>query len=49
MPIGQLSFMRMDEPVERPYGQAGSKYQGQDEPTPSRFHLNFDRAGTSAD
>jgi dCTP deaminase len=43
MPIGQLSFMRMDAPVERPYGSAetGSKYQGQAEPTPSRFYLNF--------
>jgi dCTP deaminase len=31
--------------VERPYGsdEAGSKYQGQAEPTPSRFHLNFKR------
>jgi dCTP deaminase len=45
MPIGQISFMRMDGPVEHPYGSghAGSKYQGQDEPTPSRFHLNFKR------
>jgi dCTP deaminase len=45
MLIGQVSFMRMDTPVERPYGSvaAGSKYQGQDEPTPSRFHLNFER------
>jgi dCTP deaminase len=45
MPIGQISFMRMDSPVERPYGtgDAGSKYQGQAEPTPSRFYLNFDR------
>jgi dCTP deaminase len=43
MPIGQVSFMRMDAPVERPYGSAatGSKYQGQEEPTPSRFHLTF--------
>ena len=43
MPIGQISFMRMDSPVERPYGggETGSKYQGQDEPTPSRFYLNF--------
>ena len=43
MPIGQISFMRMDGPVERPYGsgEAGSKYQGQAEPTPSRFYLNF--------
>jgi dCTP deaminase len=45
MPIGQISFMRMDAPVERPYGsdETGSKYQGQAEPTPSRFHLNFER------
>jgi dCTP deaminase len=43
MPIGQISFMRMDGPVERPYGsdEAGSKYQGQAEPTPSRFYRNF--------
>ena len=43
MPIGQISFMRMDGPVERPYGsgEAGSKYQGQAEPTPSRFYKNF--------
>jgi dCTP deaminase len=47
MPIGQISFMRMDRPVEQPYGstEAGSKYQGQEEPTPSRFYLNFDRSG----
>ena len=47
MPIGQISFMRMDGPVERSYGsdEAGSKYQGQTEPTPSRFHLNFERSG----
>ncbi len=46
MPIGQISFMRMDGPVERPYGSQAtrSKYQGQDEPTPSRFHLNFERS-----
>jgi dCTP deaminase len=45
MPIGQMSFMRMDAPVEHPYGsgETGSKYQGQGEPTPSRFYLNFDR------
>ena len=44
MPIGQISFMRMDGPVDRPYGsrETGSKYQGQAEPTPSRFYLNFD-------
>jgi dCTP deaminase len=45
MPIGQISFMRMDQPVEHPYGsgEKASKYQGQDEPTPSRFYLNFER------
>jgi dCTP deaminase len=47
MPIGQISFMRMDGPVESPYGsgEARSKYQGQAEPTPSRFYLNFDQDG----
>jgi dCTP deaminase len=43
MPIGQISFMRMDGPVENPYGSRGNKYQGQTEPTASRFYLNFDR------
>jgi dCTP deaminase len=45
MPIGQISFMRLDSPVERPYGsgEAGSKYQDQAEPTPSRYYLNFKR------
>src|SRR3954453_8655397 len=49
MPIGQISFMRMDSPVERPYGsgETGSKYQGQVKPTPSRFYLNFERTGSS--
>jgi dCTP deaminase len=44
MPIGQISFMRMDAPVERPYGsdETRSKYQGQAEPTPSRFYKNFE-------
>lgn len=43
MPIGQLSFMRLDRPVEKPYGseKLTSKYQGQSEPTPSSYHLNF--------
>src|SRR3954468_21679678 len=43
MPIGQISFMRMDQPVEHPYGSGEneSKYQGQAEPTPSRYYLNF--------
>ena len=49
MPIGQISFMRMDGPVEHPYGsrETGSKYQGQAEPTASRYHLNFDDAETA--
>jgi dCTP deaminase len=43
MPIGQISFMRLDRAVEKPYGSGdlGSKYQGQGEPTPSSYHLNF--------
>ncbi|MGH8999104.1 MAG: dCTP deaminase [Acidimicrobiia bacterium] len=49
MKIGQISFIRMDGPAERPYGGAGtgSKYQGQRGPTPSRYYLNF--AGESAE
>lgn len=40
MPIGQISFMRMTTPVERPYGSPGlgSRYQGQVDPTPSRSY-----------
>ena len=43
MKIGQISFLRMTTPVERPYGSAGlgSKYQGQRGPTPSRFYMDF--------
>jgi dCTP deaminase len=43
MKIGQLSFMRMSTPVDRPYGSAGlgSKYQGQMTPTPSRAWKDF--------
>jgi dCTP deaminase len=49
MPIGQLSFMRMDGPVDRPYGssETSNKYQGQTEPTPSRFYLNFEGDGST--
>ncbi len=48
MPIGQISFMRMDGPVESPYGSQSmeSKYQGQAESTPSRFYQNFERERT---
>ncbi len=43
MPIGQLSFMRMDRAVDTAYGAdgKGSKYQGQAEPTASKYYLNF--------
>src|SRR5437879_5351669 len=44
MKIGQISFIRMKSPEERPYGSAEtrSKYQGQRGPTPSRYYLNFE-------
>ena len=43
MKIGQVSFLEMSGPVERPYGSEGlgSKYQGQSEPTASAFHRDF--------
>ena len=43
MKIGQISFVQLSEPAERPYGAAGigSKYQGQAGPTPSRYWRNF--------
>jgi dCTP deaminase len=43
MKIGQISFVRMSSPVDRPYGspELGSKYQGQSEPTASAFHRDF--------
>ena len=45
MKIGQISFLRMTTPADRPYGSVGtgSKYQGQRGPTPSRYFENFDR------
>jgi dCTP deaminase len=44
MKIGQLSFVQLSEPAERPYGSEGigSKYQGQRGPTPSRYYKNFE-------
>ena len=44
MKIGQLSFVQLTEPAERPYGAdaLGSKYQGQQGPTPSRYWQNFE-------
>jgi dCTP deaminase len=43
MKIGQLSFVQLSEPAETPYGAdaLGSKYQGQEGPTPSRYYENF--------
>ena len=43
MKIGQISFMEMTTPADRPYGHGatGSKYHGQRGPTPSRYHENF--------
>jgi dCTP deaminase len=43
MKIGQVSFVQLSEPAERPYGAdaLGSKYQGQQGPTPSRYWQNF--------
>jgi len=43
MKIGQISFLRLTSPVDRLYGAAelGSRYQGQTEPTASRYHEDF--------
>jgi dCTP deaminase len=47
MKIGQLCLLRLTSPAEFPYGsaQAGSKYQGQRGPTPSRSYQNFIKSG----
>ncbi len=49
MRIGQISFLQMTTAAEHPYGSgaAGSKYQGQRGPTPSRYFENFRRRPTS--
>jgi dCTP deaminase len=43
MKIGQISFFQLTTAAEVPYGskRAGSKYQGQRGPTPSRFFEEF--------
>ncbi len=43
MKIGQVSFYQLSTPADHPYGsaEAGSKYQGQTGPTPSRVHRDF--------
>ena len=45
MKIGQIPYPRLTTAVDRLYGPEtlGSKYQGQTGPTPSRFHLDFER------
>jgi dCTP deaminase len=49
MKIGQLSFLRMSTPVDRPYGSPGlrSKYQGQMGPTPSRAYTEYNSASAT--
>jgi dCTP deaminase len=51
MKIGQLCFLRLPEPVRRPYGSSGlqSRYQGAVGPVPSRIWNGFscDDARTS--
>ena len=43
MKIGQISFIQMTTPVDNPYGggRLSSKYQGDTDPNPSRYHLEF--------
>ena len=43
MKIGQLCFIKLSSPTERPYGSSeySSRYQGQRGPTASRSYLNF--------
>lgn len=43
MKIGQISFLRLTSPADHPYGSqdAGSRYQGQTQPTPSRYYLDY--------
>ena len=45
MKVGQISFWKMTTPAERPYGTGslGSKYRGQDGPTPSQYWKNFEQ------
>ncbi|CAN5763777.1 dCTP deaminase [soil metagenome] len=50
MSIGQISFLQMSSPVERPYGSRdlGSKYQGQSSPTASQYFRNFESSPKAA-
>jgi dCTP deaminase len=49
MKIGQLCLLRLSSAARNPYGSAaaGSRYQGQRGPTPSRSYVNFRRWPTS--
>jgi dCTP deaminase len=49
MKIGQLCLFQLTSAAEHPYGstRAGSRYQGQHGPTPSRAYLNFHRVDTT--
>jgi dCTP deaminase len=51
MKIGQLCLFQLTSAAEHPYGsqRAGSRYQGQRGPTPSRAYLNFHRVETRRD
>ncbi len=48
MKIGQISFLRLTSAAENIYGSAGlgSKYQGQTEPTASRYYKDFEKDRT---
>ena len=48
MKIGQLSFLRLTTAAENVYGAEGlgSKYQGQTEPTPSKYYKDFESKNT---
>jgi dCTP deaminase len=50
MKIGQISYLRLSTPADRLYGSEGlgSKYQGQTDPTASRFSQEFTRTGRSS-
>lgn len=43
MKIGQIAVFQLSSPAEHPYGSGvlGSKYQGQEGPTPSLYYQNF--------
>jgi dCTP deaminase len=46
MKIGQLSFLRLSTAADNLYGASclGSKYQGQTEPTPSKYYCDFQQS-----